>query len=236
MPHYDKATNSVIDASKFNGSNSAGGFRTTAEDLATFMEEAFKGFPGTQEYGQRRESPDQNPYFSDDTINKMMQEGQRFGSAGMDNNTRTANYQMAGFVTTVKVLEEIDMENFKPTPEQLTEMFQPGNIIKYGKTGEIPGSKTFADFYPQKGEAEVTVFLKENVTPQIANLIKIADQLQSGDRSQSAIKLREAEKFAEAMGMSIDDFIKSLDPELQAMRNDLNLQMAESGGVVSPIV
>ncbi len=232
MPYYDEATKSVIDASKFNGANAAGGFRTTTSDLATFMEESFKGFPGTKEYDQREGKPNQNPYFTDGTIDQMMEEGKKFGAAGINPKNRTADYQMAGFVTTVKVPPEVDMEKFNPTPEQLTTMFQPDNIVKYGKTGEIPGSKTFADFMPREGKAEVTVYLKENVTPKIANLIETARLLMtSDDKGNSSNKLIEAEQLAGIMGISTDDFIKNIGPELQTIRSDSNPQMESKGSV-----
>jgi hypothetical protein len=213
MPAYDHRSESVVDGSKFNGANAAGGFRTTAQDLTKFMEEGFRGFPGTKEYEDRAIHQNQNPYFADDTIDRMMEEGKQFGIAGANQKAGTVDYQMAGFVTTVKVPEglyipdtklridggkEESFAEFQPTEEQLREMFSRDNIVKYAKTGGIVGAKTFAEFNPKEGVAEVQVFLKEDVTPQINRLQENA--LLQSDPEEAQKMLNSAKNLSSQIG------------------------------------
>ena len=222
MPAYDHRSESVVDGSKFNGANAAGGFRTTAQDLIKFMEEGFRGFPGTKEYEDRASHPNQNPYFADETIDRMMEEGKQFGIAGTNQKAGTVDYQMAGFVTTVKVPEglyipdtklridggkEESFAEFQPTEEQLREMFGRDNIVKYAKTGGIVGAKTFAEFNPREGVAEVQVFLKEDVTPQINRLQENA--LLQSDPKEAQKMLNSAKNLSSQIGAGE---IESLEP------------------------
>lgn len=222
MPTYDPKSESVVDGSRFNGANAAGGFRTTAQDLIKFMEEGFRGFPGTKEYEDRASHPDQNPYFKDATIDRMMEDGKQFGIAGANQKAGTVDYQMAGFVTTVKVPEglyipdtnlridggkEESFAEFQPTEEQLREMFSPNNIVKYAKIGGIVGAKTFAEFNPREGVAEVQVFLKEDVTPQINRLQENA--LLQSDPKEAQKMLNSAKNLSSQIGAGE---IESLEP------------------------
>jgi hypothetical protein len=236
MPTYDHKSSRVVDGAKFNGANAAGGFRTTAEDLTTFMENGFKGFPGTKEYKSRSDNPNQNPYFTDETIDRIMAEGKEFGIAGANPKAGTVDYQMSGFVTTVKVPEGLYipdtrpikhggkgelLEDFHPSQEQLEEMFSENNILKYHKTGGIVGAKTFADFYPnpeKEGVAEVSVFLKEDVTPQIDKLKKEAqNQSEMGNLDEARKMMQGAEDLSSQIGIGREEFLDKSKDVLQSI-------------------
>lgn len=245
MPAYDHKSKNVVDGSKFNGANAAGGFRTTAGDLATFMEEGFKGFPGTKEYKDRVNNPNQNPYFTDTTIDRMMAEGKKFGIAGANQKAGTVDYQMSGFVATVRVPEGLyipdtkpvedggrgeSLEDFNPTPEQLDKMFSHDNIDKYAKTGGIVGAKTFAEFNPATGEAEIQVFLKEDVTPQIDRLKEdILLQSKIGRIGEAEKALEDAKNLSSQIGVGEKEFLEKSTLELQSLEREVIHQKEMKG-------
>jgi len=124
----------LADATKFSGANSAGGMLASADDSAKFFNNFFKGFPGTP--------AEQNPFFSQKTIDAMTAETHKFPSCSPDGRA----FQGPGFVMRVD-------ENGKPAT--------------YSKGGATYGHSANLTFDVHSG-AQVRMCAQENVTAVMA--------------------------------------------------------------------
>jgi CubicO group peptidase (beta-lactamase class C family) len=137
----------LVDTSQFSGANAAGGIFTSADDSTEFFGNFFRGFPGTPEAGQ-----DVNPFFSQETIGAMMEEGRKFGNCGINNSPnpeRNGNERFQG-------------------PGFSFEIGKDGNPLSFEKGGKTFGSVAFLSVDAKTGQATIDMFSQENVTGEIA--------------------------------------------------------------------
>ena len=143
-----------VNANTFNGAHAAGGMFASIYDSAKFFGKFFKGFPGTDEYGE-----DVNPFFSQETINAMQEEWQS-RPAGIDKANNYQRYQAPGFAVSVD---------------------GDGKIVQYDKGGDTPGSEgMMMKFIPSKdpGKSMMDILLQtqENLTTNYAKELGITPQ------------------------------------------------------------
>lgn len=181
----------VKEINGFNGAGAAGGIFASAGDSAQFFTQYFKGFPGTQEYGQ--EGFEGNPFFSKETIEKMTQEALKHESAanqptidvkeielaqwnGKDDKPAVPNseYQFPGVVLTT------DSE---------------GEPVAYGKGGGTSGYNSSLSFTPADGEngVDISMIYQENVTParekEVALAKNVAGEVAPDDVSNATSRV-----------------------------------------------
>ena len=194
----------------FNGAGAAGGIFTSASDSAKFFTEYFKGFPGTEEYGQ--EGFDGNPFFSQDTIERMTVEALKHKSAAnqpmIDKKTQELQEWQKG--------NSLDLENSQDRPVIPNPTYQfPGVTLttdpngeprSYAKGGGTPGYISGLSFTPANGEnaVDVSMIHQENVTP--AREKELAESLRTPQAQSFVEKYAPDRQSSEAL----DSFVQRM--------------------------